>query len=515
MFNRNDLVQFKKKGISPKEVERQLECFRKGFPPMKIVRPATIGDGIRKLDLAGIAECVAVYERKLSMKISLLKFVPASGAATRMFKELFDMKDKLKAGMKVDEIFLDKRMAAAKTFFENIRKFAFFEDLQKLSAMRGMGIETLLAGRDYLPILEFLLDPEGLNYGNLPKGLLQFHKYSEGRRTPVEEHLVKGALYARNSDGTVRLHFTVSSSHKKGFKELIANAGKIIARKLGVRYKVDYSEQHSSTDTIAVDMNNEPFREKDGSILFRPGGHGALLANLNKINADCIFVKNIDNVAHEKLVETTVAYKKALAGMMFALQEKIFGYLKKLAKDGATFLLVDEIVKFYKMELFTEFGSTFDALSFEKKTAYLRAKLDRPVRVCGMVKAEGDKGGGPFFAVNPDGSISLQVVESAQIDMNDPAAKKIFDSSTHFSPADFALGVRSYKGKKFDLMKYSDPATGFISIKSKDGQDLKAQELPGLWNGAMSDWNTLCMEVPAETFNPVKSVVDLLKNAHQ
>lgn len=514
MFNKNDRAQFKKKGISPSEVERQIECFRKGFSPMKVLRPATIGDGISKLDLAGIVKCVAIYERKLNTKVSFLKFVPASGAATRMFKELFDMKEKLKAGVKVDDLLADKKMAASKTFFENIRKFAFFEDLQALSALRGMGIETLLAGKDYLPVLELLLDADGLNYGNLPKGLLLFHKYSESRRTPVEEHLIKGAQYARNKNGSVRLHFTVSSSHKKGFKDLIASAGKVIAKRFGVKYKVDYSEQLPSTDMIAVDMNNEPFREKDGSILFRPGGHGALLANLNNVNADCIFVKNIDNIATEKLHETTITYKKALAGMMFALQEKLFGYIKKIDKEGASPRLVDEIVHFYKHELFTDFGSTFDALPLEKKTAYLRAKLDRPVRVCGIVKADGDKGGGPFFAVNPDASISLQIVESAQIDMDDPISKKIFESSTHFNPVDFALGVKSYKGKKFDLMKYCDPATGFISIKSKNGRDLKAQELPGLWNGGMSDWNTLCMEVPPETFNPVKSVVDLLKESH-
>ncbi len=512
MFNKSDLLQFRKKGISLQEVERQIGYFKTGFPAMKIIRAAQIGNGIKKLSETEKTESLKKYESKIETA-KLLKFVPASGAATRMFKELFEFRDKMKSGAKADELFADKKTASVKVFFENIRKFAFFEALQSLSASKGMGLETLLAQKEYHTILDLLLEKDGLGYGVLPKGLLKFHKYDHASCTAVEEHLVEGAHYAKNKDKTVHIHFTVSPEHKTGFKKEVTSAGKKISKKYGVRFNVSYSEQMPSTDTIAVDMDNQPFREKDGKILFRPGGHGALLSNLNQIQADCIFIKNIDNIAVQKFLGTTVEYKKTLAGVMFSLQEKIFSYIKDLQKNF-TPELAHKIVSFYKDELSTQMPEGFDSWDLLKKKEYLFKKLNRPVRVCGMVKADGDTGGGPFISLNPDGSISPQVVETAQIDLKNPSYKAIFENSTHFSPADFALGVKDYKGKKFDLMKFRDPATGFIAIKSKGGRDLKAQELPGLWNGSMSDWNTAFIDVPAITFNPVKSVVDLLKEAH-
>lgn len=512
MFSKSDLQQFKKKGIPEREVERQLACFKDGFPPMAIVASATVGNGIHKLEDADVADLKSTFEKRLNGR-RIVKFVPASGAATRMFKELFEFRDRMKAGEKADELLSDKKMAPVALFFANIRKFAFFEALQKNSASRGMGMETLLAQKEYHTILDLLLEKDGLGYGSQPKGLLLFHSYPDGPLTAVEEHMVEGALYAKNKDKKVRIHFTVSPEHKAGFKKTVAHAAKRIAREFKVGFDITYSEQLSSTDTIAVDLENNPFREKDGSILFRPGGHGALLANLNKISADCIFIKNIDNVCHRKHLETTLQYKMALAGKLFSLQEQIFTFLKKLENSYTTDLLSD-IITFYNKELSMQMPKEFSLWTQEKKRDYLRKKLDRPVRVCGMVRSEGDTGGGPFHAVNPDGSISLQVVETAQINLKESQSRKIFESSTHFSPADFALGVRNYTGKKFDLMRYRDPQTGFIAIKSKGGRDLKAQELPGLWNGSMSDWNTAFIEVPAITFNPVKSVVDLLKDPH-
>jgi hypothetical protein len=512
MFSRADLIQFRKKGIPKQEVERQLACFRNGFPAMPIVAAATVGNGIHKLEESELADLRSVFERKLKDK-RVLKFVPASGAATRMFKELFEFRDRMKAGEKAEDLLSDRKMAPVASFFANIRRFAFFDALQRVSAARGMGMETLLAQKEYHTILDLLLEKEGLGYGFQPKGLLLFHNYPDGPLTAVEEHMVEGALYARNRNGKVRIHFTVSPEHKAEFKRRVALGAKRISRELKVRFDVTYSEQFPSTDTIAVDLENNPFREKDGSILFRPGGHGALLANLNRINADCIFIKNIDNVCHRRFLETTVQYKAALAGKLFSLQDRIFQFLRKLENSYTTDLLSD-IITFYNKELSTQMPKEFSQWTQEKKRDYLRKKLDRPVRVCGMVRSDGDTGGGPFHAVNPDGSISLQVVETAQINLKDSHDRKIFESSTHFSPADFALGVRNYAGKKFDLMRYRDPRTGFIAVKSKGGRELKALELPGLWNGSMSDWNTAFIEVPSITFNPVKSVVDLLKDSH-
>ena len=435
----------------------------------------------------------------------VVKFVPASGAASRMFKNLFEF---LGADYDVPETKFEK------TFFEQIEKFAFYDDLNAACEKAfEKNIPALMAEGDYKAVVAALLEAAGLNYGALPKGLLKFHRYEDGSRTPLEEHLVEGALYAANKNGKVNVHFTVSPEHRRLFEALVADKAAVYAKKYGVDYNVTFSEQKPSTDTIAADMDNQPFRD-NGKLLFRPGGHGALIENLNDLDADIIFIKNIDNVVPDKLKGDTVLYKKLIAGVLVALQQKAFAYLELLDSGRYTHEQVLEILQFLQKKLFCKNPETKN-LEDAELVLYLKEKLNRPMRVCGMVKNVGEPGGGPFLAYNNDGTISLQILESSQIDMDDPEKKEMFEKGTHFNPVDLVCAVRDYKGHKFDLVNFVDKATGFISYKSKNGKDLKALELPGLWNGAMSDWNTVFVEVSLSTFNPVKTVNDLLREQHQ
>lgn len=435
----------------------------------------------------------------------VVKFVPASGAASRMFKNLFEF---LGADYDVPETKFEK------TFFEQIEKFAFYNDLNAACEKAfEKNIPALMAEGDYKAVVAALLEAAGLNYGALPKGLLKFHRYEDGSRTPLEEHLVEGALYAANKNGKVNVHFTVSPEHRRLFENLVADKAAVYAKKYGVDYNVTFSEQKPCTDTIAADMNNQPFRD-NGKLLFRPGGHGALIENLNDLDADIIFIKNIDNVVPDKLKGDTVLYKKLIAGVLVVLQQKAFAYLELLDSGRYTHEQVLEILQFLQKKLFCKNPETKN-LEDAELVLYLKEKLNRPMRVCGMVKNVGEPGGGPFLAYNSDGTISLQILESSQIDMDDPEKKEMFEKGTHFNPVDLVCAVRDYKGHKFDLVNFVDKATGFISYKSKNGKDLKALELPGLWNGAMSDWNTVFVEVSLSTFNPVKTVNDLLREQHQ
>jgi hypothetical protein len=359
-----------------------------------------------------------------------------------------------------------------------------------------------------------LLGEEGLSYGKLPKGLLKFHKYEDGARTPVEEHLVEGALYAGGKNGNVNVHFTVSPEHRPLFEALVAKVAPKYEKKFGVKYSVSFSEQKASTDTVAANPDNTPFRGKDGKILFRPGGHGALIENLNDLDADVIFIKNIDNVVPDRLKAETVEYKKLIAGVLVSKQKKAFQYLELLDSGKYTHAQLEEIIRFLRDELCCRNPELKD-LEDAELAIYLKKKLNRPMRVCGMVKNVGEPGGGPFLAYNQDGTISLQILESSQIDKNNAEYLQMFQNGTHFNPVDLVCAVKDYKGNKFNLTKYVDSQTGFISSKSKDGKELKALELPGLWNGAMSDWNTIFVEVSLGTFNPVKTVNDLLRPQHQ
>ena len=434
------------------------------------------------------------------------KFVPASGAASRMFKNLFEF-----LGADYDEPTTDFE----KKFFSQIEHFAFYADLNEACRKNaGKDIPGLLAGKDYKAVVANLLEAAGLNYGALPKGLLKFHKYEDGARTPLEEHLVEGALYAAGADGKVNVHFTVSPEHRSLFEQLVGEKAAKYAEKYGVEYHVSFSEQKPSTDTIAADMDNRPFRDDKGHLVFRPGGHGALIENLNDLDSDIVFVKNIDNVVPDRLKADTVTYKQVLAGVLVTLQKKAFDYLRLIDSGQYTHEQIEEMIRFVQQELYCRKHDIKD-LEDGDLILYLKSKLNRPMRVCGMVKNVGEPGGGPFLAYNADGTVSLQILESSQIDMKDPAKKAMFEKGTHFNPVDLVCAIRDYQGRKFDLLRYVDPATGFISYKSKNGKDLKALELPGLWNGSMSDWNTVFVEVPLSTFNPVKTVNDLLREQHQ
>jgi hypothetical protein len=379
----------------------------------------------------------------------------------------------------------------------------------------GKSLDECIQKNDFTSILDYTLSPKGLNYGNLPKGILKFHHYGTFARTATGEHLVEGAHYCANRAKQVTVHLTVSPEHLSNFKDLIAYVQPYYESMFGVSLDISFSVQKPSTDTIAVDMNNEPFREKDGSLVFRPGGHGALIENLNDLDCDIVFIKNIDNVVPDRLKAETYRYKKLLGGLLLQLQGKAFNLLKALDKKPPSEEVIDEATQFCGKQINTSFPSDFYHWEESKKVRFLQNILNRPIRVCGMVKNEGEPGGGPFWVKNKQGEVSLQIVESSQIDLKNPEQKKIFNSSTHFNPVDLVCSLKNYKGERFDLHNYIDHNTGFIAIKSKDGKQLKALELPGLWNGAMANWITVFVEVPIITFNPVKTVNDLLREQHQ
>ncbi|MBQ2298814.1 MAG: DUF4301 family protein [Bacteroidaceae bacterium] len=495
MLTQEDKDFLAKKGISEEKLNAQLDCFKTGFPWLKLAGAASADNGITIPADTEKKEYLAAWDEYLNGSGKVLKFVPASGAASRMFKNLFEFLDNEE---KTD--FINK-------FESNLSKFAFIDDLKEAIAKAG-GDESLKVA------IAALLGDEGLSYGKLPKGLLKFHKYEDGARTPVEEHLVEGALYAGGKNGDVNVHFTVSPEHRPLFEALVEKVTPKYEEKFGVKYAIGFSEQKSSTDTVAANPDNTPFRGKDGKILFRPGGHGALIENLNELDADIIFIKNIDNVVPDRLKPETVEYKKLIAGVLVSKQKKAFEYLELLESGKYIHAELEEIIHFLHSDLSCRNPELKD-LEDAELAIYLKNKLNRPMRVCGMVKNVGEPGGGPFMAYNQDGTISLQILESSQIDTNNEEYMQMFQNGTHFNPVDLVCAVKDYKGNKFDLTKYVDPLTGFISSKSKDGKELKALELPGLWNGAMSDWNTIFVEVSLGTFNPVKTVNDLLREQHQ
>lgn len=464
-------------GLTPAALETQLKNFREGFPFLPVTRAASCGDGIRVLDAAGIEQAAARYDRaKESLRV--VKFVPASGAATRMFKDLFEF---VREG---------RRTAVVGELLANRRRFAFWPELRTI-----IGDDA-----DELRTVENIV-AEGLRYGETPKGLVSFHRYGDEVRKAVEEHLVEGAQYAA-AGGEVKIHFTVSPEHLTRFEALLAEKIPGYESRFGVKYRISFSVQDPSTDTLAVNPDCTPFRRADGRLLFRPAGHGALIGNLGKIDADIVFVKNIDNVTTDARRSDTVLYKKALAGVLLALQERIFEYLMALEVPGAE---LEPIAAFIENELCVKLPKDYG-------TALLRQVLDRPIRVCGMVRNEGEPGGGPFWVAGADGLETLQIAESNQIA---PEERELMRSATHFNPVDLVCSFRTSKGGRFDLREFVDPATGFISRKSDGGRELLAQELPGLWNGAMARWNTVFVEVPITTFSPVKVVTDLLRPEHQ
>ncbi len=508
MLKPGDIDFIRKRGSDPAVVEEQINNYKEGFPFLEIIHAATIGKGVIKLNDEKVAKYIDIFNSGIEKGTKLLKFVPASGAASRMFKALFSAKEQLEAGTAEEEVLIEKDI---KQFKNDLEKYAFHSQLEKLTGKKSSELNLL-------DILDFVLTDKGFNYGSLPKGLLLFHRYDKETRTSFEEHCVEGANYARDNTSNVQIHFTVSPEHQEAFESHLDEIKQKYETDFGVSYSIEFSQQKPSTDTIAATMDNQPFRNNDGTPLFRPGGHGALLENLNDLDADIIFIKNIDNVVPDYLKQETINYKKALAGLLLHYQHKIFEYQQILdthhyyALDSAFFA---EAANFLENILNIKPPNNQYYTEKEDLYHYLKSKFNRPVRVCGMVKNEGEPGGGPFWSKNSDGSVSLQVVESSQIDMNNVEQKELVNDATHFNPVDLICAVKNYKGEKFDLLKFRDPKTGFISYKSKDGKELKAQELPGLWNGAMADWNTLFVEVPIVTFNPVKTVNDLLRKEHQ
>jgi Domain of unknown function (DUF4301) len=508
MFTEKDILQIKEQGLTLDKIKSQIQDFESGFPFLNIYKPVTINDGIVRLSNNEISAYIKLFE---DINPDTLKFVPASGAASRMFKFLFEFYENAKAQYdNLDQI----ENADVRTFFTSIRTFAFYNELNDVIKANNYDIENLLEQRRYKEILKYFLFEEGLNYGQKPKGVLLFHIDDKIAKTAFEEHLLEGINYTKSADDKVKIHFTISSEHQEMFKELISRSVKSLEDKFSVKFDISFSQQKPSTDILAVDVENELFRNADGTLLFRPGGHGALIENLNDLDSDIIFIKNIDNVVPEKIAETTIKYKKALAGVLLSYQERIFNYIDKLESEDFDCKSTREIEEFIKNDLCYDFVK-YEEMEDRVCTKRLLEILNRPIRVCGMVKNEGEPGGGPFRVIQSNGAINLQIVESAQIDPNDKQQISLLKSSTHFNPVDLVCAIKDYKGNKFDLLKFRDPNTGFISKKSKDGKELKAQELPGLWNGAMAKWNTIFVEVPIETFNPVKTVNDLLRPEHQ
>ena len=505
MLSQQDLKQLAQKGISEQQIETQLGQFKTGFPFLKLEAAAAIGRGIVAPNAKEGAKYVEAWQQYKATGKRVVKFVPASGAASRMFKDMFAF---------VDADYDQPTTDFEKKYFDNIRKFAFYDELDAICQKNeGKGIQELLKEGNYKAVAANMLKAEGLNYGQLPKGLLLFHNYAEGARTPMEEHLVEGALYAA-SNGEAHVHFTVSHEHMELFKQKVAQKADLYAQKYGIHYDITFSEQKPSTDTVAANPDGTPFRNSDGSLLFRPGGHGALIENLNEIEADVIFVKNIDNVVPDRLKGDTVLWKQIIAGVLVTLQQRAFEYLRLLDTGRYTHEQIEEIIRFVQQDLCCR-KSDIKELEDADLVIYLRKKLNRPMRVCGVVKNVGEPGGGPFLTYNQDGTVSLQILESSQIDKSNKEYMDMFTQGTHFNPVDLVCAVKDYQGNAFDLPKYVDPSTGFISQKSKSGKELQALELPGLWNGAMSDWSTVFVEVPLSTFNPVKTVNDLLRDQHQ
>lgn len=514
MFTPKDIDQMANRGISPALARKQIEHFITGFPFVRLNRPATAGDGI----IAFSKEQTEFYSRTFMEAIPvtrILKFVPASGAASRMFKHLFEFASVYNTDNKGIELFeSDKSFNSVHYFIHHIHQLALYDLLNEKCEKAGSSLDALIENQDYKTIIDTLLGADGLQYASLPKALLLFHRYRDGSRTAAEEHLIEATEYAVDNDKIARIHFTISPEHESRFRELFSRVLPRYEQNTGVQFDITWSIQKPSTDTIAADENNAPFRNPDGTLHFRPGGHGALIDNLNDLDADLIFVKNIDNIIPDRLKPETYLYKKVIGGYLISIKQRIDHYLQMLENQLPSPILLQEVTSFVSKELAQSVPTGFDSLEPDQKTVFLFNAMNRPVRVCGMVKNEGEPGGGPFWVDETDGRVSLQIVESSQIDMKNQEQTQIVRHATHFNPVDLVCAIRDHRGKKYDLKQFVDENTGFISVKSAGGKTLKAQELPGLWNGAMARWITLFAEVPIITFNPVKTINDLLRDEH-
>lgn len=495
-------------------VKKQIDVFKKGLPYVNLKSAATPGHGILMVDDEERNRLIKSYDQKRK-DLSILKFVPASGAATRMFKFLFEFLNEYDFNKESINSYINrKKETQLSIFFIGLKHFPFYYKVKQKLYKNNTQFDELPVNEQLLLFVKMMLHEKELNFGSFPKGLLPFHQYRDHVATAFEEHLFEAAKYS-SSNGTADLHFTISEKHKDIFDEEFKRIEEIVERKTNTTFNISFSYQRESTDTIALNTNNKPFVEENGQLLFRPSGHGALLENLNEHEADIIFVKNIDNVVVFKFEDEVAAYKKMIAGKLLELQAKCFEYLRELDSDKHSENDLLNIAQFLTQDMNLVLSPEFEKFSKKYQRQYLIEKLNRPIRVCGMVKNEGEPGGGPFWVKGESGNISLQIVESAQIDKKNKHQKNILKSSTHFNPVDLVCGIKDYKGNKFDLSRYVDHKTAFITMKTKVGKNIKALELPGLWNGSMANWNTIFIEVPLVTFNPVKNVNDLLKAPHQ
>jgi hypothetical protein len=512
-----DFMQIYRRGISMEKITAQIAIFTNGIAKINLDRPAVIGDGITLLQKEEATALADFFDSKKE-NYKLKKFVPASGAATRMFKFLHDFMSGYNPEKETINGYVNRvKDNSLQVFLLGQEKFPFHKEIatvaEKLITCTDMENENLREDARHYSFVKTMISEEHFDYANKPKGILPFHDYDGFAATPVYEHLREAAAYA-SSRGETYVHFTISENHLNGFLDAINDARTKVETETGIKIHFNFTYQHKETDTIAVGLDNKPFREEKTKLLFRPGGHGALIENLNRLDADVVFIKNIDNVRHTKM-DTIATYKKALAGILVKLQEKVFKYLEDIENRTINEAELDEIIKFAEQELSLDISPDFDKFTLENKYQYVKEQLNRPLRVCGMVKNEGEPGGGPFWVKGKRGRLSLQIVESSQIDMDNKIQSHIFSQSTHFNPVDLVCGLKDYKGNKFDLGEYVDANTGFIVQKNRMGKDVKSYELPGLWNGAMAGWVTVFVEVPLKTFNPVKTVNDLLKPAHQ
>ena len=504
MFNQKDLKQIRAKGIHIDEINQQIKHFNQGFPPSDITMPATCGKGIKALTEGDELHYLDVFLAN-APDFSISRFIPASGAATRMFKDLYGALDKLEGRNREKQEEWVEGNKELKNFFRKLEKYPFYEDLK------------LPENPKPDEILWQVLSEEGLNYGNKPKGLLKFHKYSTSdRRTAFEEHVREATKYCASRQRMVRIHLTVSPNHLDGFQTEAAKIIPSIEKESGMGIDLSFSFQKPETDTIAVDLENMPFRNSDGSLLFRPAGHGALIRNLDALDSDLVFISNIDNVAPDARKNTRVKYKQILGGILLEVRSKVFYYLQQLVgEEKVEKTRMDSMVHYLHERLGIAVPDRLEDWDASELRKWLIATMNRPIRVCGMVRNEGEPGGGPFYVRSESGEVSLQIVESSQIDLKDPEKTMLVSESTHFNPVDLVCSIRDFQGEKFNLSHYVDHNTGFISEKSVGGKSLKALELPGLWNGAMARWLTLFVEVPVETFSPVKTVFDLIRKEHR
>jgi Domain of unknown function (DUF4301) len=512
-FTESDFEQIKAHGISLSKIANELSIFEAGIPKVSLDKPATINDGIVMLSKSEFQDFASSFDAKRN-SLKLKKFVPASGAASRMFKFLNEFLNEFEPERETINAYINrKKDKNLPIFLAGIEKFPFYETIKSKLKLLHANYYSMDSHQKSYQFIKAMLASEHFDFANKPKGVLDFHKYNTHLATPVEEHLNECAFYA-SSNAVSHLHFTISENHEKLFQKTIDAVKEKVENKSGTSLNVSFSYQDKSTDTIAVDIQNKPLRNENGELVFRPAGHGALITNLNNLDADIIFIKNIDNVIQNHIEETTL-YKKGLGGILIDLQSQVFSILKAIDNAELNEDYLPEIVDFMSNKLNIKFYDGFDKYTFENKIESIKNKLSRPIRICGMVKNEGEPGGGPFWVRDEKGHLTLQIVESSQVDVHNPKQAEILAKATHFNPVDLVCGTKNYKGEKFDLHQFVNHNTGFIVHKNNKGKELKAYELPGLWNGAMAKWITVFVEVPLVTFNPVKTVNDLLKPAHQ